>query len=119
MGDYPPEVDLRREYTEDEYFEHFKKAPLSFAPGEKWDYSNAGYATLGFLIRKVTGKFYGEFLQERIFKPLGMTTARVISEAVGLLIPERNQRIHARCPARRQIAGHHRHREHQQRRKDQ
>jgi CubicO group peptidase (beta-lactamase class C family) len=81
MGDYPPEVDLRREYTEDEYFEYFKKAPLNFAPGAKWDYSNAGYATLGFLIRKVTGKFYGEFLQERIFKPLGMTTARVISEA--------------------------------------
>ena len=81
MGDYPPEVDLRREYTEAEYFEYFKKTPLSFAPGEKWDYSNSGYATLGFLIHKVTGKFYGEFLREKIFKPLGMTTARVISEA--------------------------------------
>ena len=81
MGDYPPEVDLRREYTEDEYFEYFKKAPLSFAPGEKWDYSNSGYATLGFLIRKVTGKFYGEFLREEIFRPLGMTTARVIAAA--------------------------------------
>jgi hypothetical protein len=81
MGDYPPEVDLRREYTEDEYFEYFKRAPLSFAPGEKWDYSNSGYATLGFLIHKVTGKFYGEFLREKIFRPLGMTTARVISEA--------------------------------------
>jgi len=81
MGDYPPEIDLRRDYTEDEYFDHFKKAPLSFATGAKWDYSNMGYATLGFLIRKVTGKFYGEFLQERIFRPLGMTTARVISEA--------------------------------------
>ncbi len=81
MGDYPPEVDLRREYTEAEYFEYFKKTPLSFAPGAKWDYSNSGYATLGFLIHKVTGKFYGEFLREKIFKPLGMTTARVISEA--------------------------------------
>lgn len=81
MGDYPSEVDLRRDYTEDEYFEYFKKAPLTFATGAKWDYSNMGYATLGFLIRKVTGKFYGEFLQERIFRPLGMTNARVISEA--------------------------------------
>jgi CubicO group peptidase (beta-lactamase class C family) len=35
---------------------------------------------LGILIRKVTGKYYGDFLQERVFKPLGMTTARVISE---------------------------------------
>jgi CubicO group peptidase (beta-lactamase class C family) len=29
----------------------------------------------------VSGKFYGEFLAERVFKPLGMTQARVISEA--------------------------------------
>jgi CubicO group peptidase (beta-lactamase class C family) len=81
MGDYPSEIDLRRDYTEDELFESFKKAPLDFAPGSSWNYSNIGYATLGFLIRKVTGKYYGDFLQERIFKPLGMTTARIISEA--------------------------------------
>jgi D-alanyl-D-alanine carboxypeptidase len=80
MGDYPAEIDLRRDYTEEEYFEHFKKAPLAFEPGARWDYSNVGYVTLGILIRKVTGKFYGEFLQERIFGPLRMTTARVISE---------------------------------------
>jgi hypothetical protein len=35
---------------------------------------------LGILIHKVSGKFYGDFLQERIFQPLGMTTARIISE---------------------------------------
>ena len=81
LGDYPSEIDLRRDYTEDEYFASFKKAPLDFVPGSSWNYSNIGYATLGFLIRKVTGKYYGDFLQERIFKPLGMTTARVISEA--------------------------------------
>jgi len=81
FGDYPPEIDLRRDYTEEEYFASFKKVPLSFEPGSSWDYSNIGYATLGMLIRKVTGKFYGDFLQEKIFKPSGMTTARVISEA--------------------------------------
>ena len=80
LGDYPPEIDLRRDYTEDEFFAAFKKAPLDFAPGTNWNYSNVGYVTLGILIRKVTGKYYGDFLQERIFKPLGMTTARVISE---------------------------------------
>lgn len=81
LGDYPPEIELQRDYTEDEYLAFIKKSPLSFAPGTNWDYSNLGYVTLGALIRKVTGKYYGDFLQERIFKPLGMTTARIISEA--------------------------------------
>ncbi|HEU4833208.1 MAG TPA: serine hydrolase domain-containing protein, partial [Pyrinomonadaceae bacterium] len=81
LGDYPPEVDLRRDYTEEQLFELFKKAPLDFAAGSNWNYSNVGYVILGMLIRKVTGKYYGDFLQERIFKPLRMTTARVISEA--------------------------------------
>jgi CubicO group peptidase (beta-lactamase class C family) len=81
LGDYPAEIDLRRDYTEEEYLAVIEKAPLAFEPGTKWDYSNAAYFTLGALVRRVTGKFYGDFLQERIFKPLGMTTARVISEA--------------------------------------
>ncbi len=81
LGDYPPDIDLRHDYSEDEYFASFKKPPLDFAPGSNWNYSNVGYVTLGILIRKITGKYYGDFLQERIFQPLGMTTARVISEA--------------------------------------
>ena len=36
---------------------------------------------LGILIRKVTAEFYGDFLQERIFRPLGMSATRIISEA--------------------------------------
>ena len=80
LGDYPPDIDLRRDYTEEQFFDSFKKAPLEFAPGTNWNYSNVGYVTLGILIRKVTGKYYGDFLQERVFRPLGMTTARVISE---------------------------------------
>ena len=81
LGDYPSEIDLRRDYTEEQLFESFKKAPLDFVAGSNWNYSNVGYVILGMLIRKVTGKYYGDFLQERFFKPLGMTTARVISEA--------------------------------------
>ena len=81
LGDYPPEIDLKRDYTEDEYFAAFKKAPLDFEPGTNWNYSNVGYVMLGILIGKVTGKFYGDFVKERLFDPIGMTTARVISEA--------------------------------------
>jgi CubicO group peptidase (beta-lactamase class C family) len=81
MTDYPDDFDLRRDYTEDELIQRVKTIPLAFQPGEKWSYSNLAYLTLGVLIHKVSGKFYGDFLQERVFKPLGMSTARVISEA--------------------------------------
>jgi CubicO group peptidase (beta-lactamase class C family) len=81
MTDYPSDFDLRRDYTEDELYQHIKSIPLAFQPGDKWSYSNLAYVMLGILIHKVSGKFYGDFLQERVFKPLEMTTARVISEA--------------------------------------
>ena len=88
LTDYPDGFDYRRDYTEDELIKAIESVPLAFQPGEKWEYSNAGYVTLGVIIRKVTGKFWGDFLQENIFKPLGMTTARVISEAS--IIPNRS-----------------------------
>lgn len=81
LGDYPPEIDLKRDYTEDEFLAAFKKAPLDFEPGTSWNYSNVGYVTLGILIGKITGKFYGNFVKERLFRPLDMTTAQIISEA--------------------------------------
>lgn len=61
--------------------------PLDFTPGSNWRYSNTGYVMLGVLIRRVTGKFYGDFLADQIFKPSGMSTARAISEAD--IIPNR------------------------------
>jgi len=85
--DYPEKFDFRKDYTEKELLKIVEGIPLAFAPGTKWSYSNLGYLTLGVLIHQVTGKFYGDFLQERIFQPLGMTTTRIISEAD--IIPNR------------------------------
>jgi CubicO group peptidase (beta-lactamase class C family) len=79
--DYPDDFDFRRDYTEDDLLKRAEAIPLAFQPGEKWSYSNLGYVLLGILIHKVSGQFYGDFLQERVFKPLRMTTARIISEA--------------------------------------
>jgi len=81
LTDYPDDFDFRRDYTEEELLKRAQAIKPDFAPGEKWQYSNIGYLTLGVLIHKVSGKFYGDFLQERVFKPLGMTTTRIISEA--------------------------------------
>ena len=81
LTDYPREFDFRKDYTEDDLLKQAKEVPTAFAPGEKWEYSNLGFVTLGIIVHKVSGKFYGDFLKERVFTPLGMTTARVISEA--------------------------------------
>lgn len=81
FGDYPDDFNYRADYTEDSLFQIIKNIPLKFRAGERSEYSNLGYVTLGLIIGKVAGKFYGDFLRERVFEPLGMTTARVISEA--------------------------------------
>ena len=44
----------------------------NFAPGSRWEYSNSGYAVLAMIVEKVSGKRFGQFLQERIFTPLQM-----------------------------------------------
>jgi CubicO group peptidase (beta-lactamase class C family) len=74
-------MDYRRDYTEAQLVALAASLPLQFRPGATWSYSNTGYALLGFIVRRVTGKFYGDYLRERIFQPLGMRTARVISES--------------------------------------
>ena len=79
--DYPANFDLRRNYTEDQLIRIVGGIAPAYPPGTGWLYSNLGYLTLGVLIHRVTGQFYGDFLQQRIFAPLGMSTARIISEA--------------------------------------
>ncbi|MGQ0736222.1 MAG: serine hydrolase [Acidobacteriota bacterium] len=74
-------LDFRRDYSEDDLVRFAQALPLEFAPGAEWRYSNTGYLLLGALVRKVSGRFYGDVLRERLFGPLGMSTARVISEA--------------------------------------
>jgi CubicO group peptidase (beta-lactamase class C family) len=86
-GDYPDKFDFRKDYSEDELLEFIAKLPLHSSPGERWSYSNVAYVVLGILISKVTGIFYGDYLKKYVFKPAGMTTARVISEAA--IIPNR------------------------------
>src|SRR4029077_14370720 len=57
-----------------------------------WSYSNTGYVLLGIIIHRVTGVFYGDFLRDHVFRPLGMRTTRIISEAD--IIPNRAAGYH-------------------------
>ncbi len=80
-------INLRADYTEAQLVKIIETLPSDFAPGEGWEYSNTNFVLLGAIIRHVTGQFYGDFLQARIFGPLGMVSTRVISEAD--IIPNR------------------------------
>lgn len=80
-------VDFHREYSESQLASAYLGQSLQFKPGTKWSYCNACYDLLGFLIHRVSGQFYGDFLRQRVFEPTGMTTARVFSQAD--IIPNR------------------------------
>jgi len=60
-----------RDFSNEEFVSKLSKLPLRFSPGERWEY---GVSTdvLGRVIEVVSGKTLGEFLNERIFTPLGM-----------------------------------------------
>jgi CubicO group peptidase (beta-lactamase class C family) len=45
---------------------------LKFEPGTKYEYSNAGINTIGRIIEVVSGMPYEEFIEKRLFEPLGM-----------------------------------------------
>jgi len=49
------------------------RVTLLAEPGTVWNYSNIGYATLGRLIEVVSGQPYEQFMDERLFQPMGMT----------------------------------------------
>lgn len=87
LADPYAKLDLRKDYTDEELIAIEATVPTLGAPGEKWSYSNMGYHLLGFIANKVGGKFYGDQLSDRIFKPLGMST-RVISESD--IVPHRS-----------------------------
>ena len=74
-------LDLRHDYTDTELIQLAIGQPLDFVPGNDVSYSDTGYVLLGFVINRIIGGFYGDFLQERVFGPLGMSHTRIISDA--------------------------------------
>lgn len=80
----------------DELIQSFKKDPYDFAPGEKHLYNNGSFFLLGYIVAKVSGRTYGEFLRQEFFVPLGMSntgvhtpTAILTHEATGYSLARR------------------------------
>lgn len=77
-GNYPEAVGdfmtfyRKRDKTLTEAVKFFAQRPLEAQPGTKWIYSNTGIAVAGRIVEIVTKKSFDQFLQERLFTPLGM-----------------------------------------------
>ena len=65
------------DYTEEEVVKSAMALPLLSPPGSKYSYGNLEYDLLAIIAERVSGKPFGDFLQERIFRPLKMTSSRV------------------------------------------
>jgi len=55
-----------------EIIDFFKDEPMDFDTGEEYRYNNSAYIILGYIIEEIAGISYAEFIDSRIFKPLGM-----------------------------------------------
>jgi CubicO group peptidase (beta-lactamase class C family) len=75
-----PTTNLRIDTTDEQVMRSMAERPLNFSPGQAWEYSNSNYHLLGMIIRKVSGQWYGDFLADRIFKPLDMSQTSVVRD---------------------------------------
>jgi CubicO group peptidase (beta-lactamase class C family) len=78
-----PEFERRKQLVTslDETIAWFRDKPLDFAPGERMKYSNSGYIMLGYVIEKVSGGSYADFVQQNILTPVGMKDSGYDSNA--------------------------------------
>jgi CubicO group peptidase (beta-lactamase class C family) len=72
---------VRLNYTTRQLFDAASKDVLEFAPGERFQYSDVGYFLLGMILESASGQRYREFLEQRFWKPLGMSSTSVLDQA--------------------------------------
>ncbi|MCC6929325.1 MAG: serine hydrolase [Gemmatimonadaceae bacterium] len=63
---------MRLDLAPDSLVALFAGEPGDFKPGDAYMYNNSGYFLLGMIIEKVSGKTYGQYLQDEFFTPLGL-----------------------------------------------
>jgi CubicO group peptidase (beta-lactamase class C family) len=70
--------------TTAQIIDSFKNDPADFPPGKKWSYDNSGFLLLGYIVEKVSGQAYGDFLRTTFFEPLGMKQTGVYRKGLAL-----------------------------------
>lgn len=64
---------MRLDMAPDSMLALFAPEPFDFKPGDEWRYDNSGFFLLGMIIEKLSGKTYGQYLQDEFFTPLQLT----------------------------------------------
>ncbi|MBK8968833.1 MAG: serine hydrolase [Lewinellaceae bacterium] len=72
MAEWTPEV-WKKDFTPAGLVDFFKNQPMDFDPGTQNSYSNSGYILLGYIIEKVSGQTYAEYLEKNVFTRAGLT----------------------------------------------
>jgi len=70
-----PGIDVTKPVTPQALLDIIKKLPYDSNPGERYLYNNSGYFILAYIVEQLSGKTLSEYLNETIFKPLGMTNS--------------------------------------------
>ncbi|WP_207435366.1 serine hydrolase [Sabulibacter ruber] len=58
---------------------------LNFKPGEEWSYSNSGYVLLTEIVARTSGMSFAEFMQKRLFEPLGMKSTSYVVDMTDVI----------------------------------
>ena len=69
---------------EEDLIKSFKNDPYDFDPGKRWLYDNSGFFLLGYIVEKVSGDTYENYLRKTFFMPLAMNNTGVHRSDIAL-----------------------------------
>lgn len=88
LADYLSLVDSTDGVTNEDVLQLVARSKLQFPTGTRYVYSNTDYEMLALIVKRVSGRTYGAYLQAAIFGPLGMSSS-VVLERERQVIPGR------------------------------
>lgn len=79
-----PDVDSMeaRERSLEQHAGKIAQTELIHPVGEQFSYSNIGYDLAGYILQKVSGEPFGQYVERKVFKPLGMNNSFLVSEKI-------------------------------------
>jgi CubicO group peptidase (beta-lactamase class C family) len=82
---YRDSLNIPKGNTRQADVERYAARNMAFVAGSKWLYNNGNFQTLGYIIEKITGKTYQQYLTENIFTPAGMSSTLVATSDEALI----------------------------------